>query len=204
MTTVPAPDPDARASNWRYVVPSKPAVALLVAPGAAGVETVRSGPAQDALVAPDLGAWSDRSSHGPGPALAAGQMLEALCGQVAPGGWLCVGFANRWYPAGPLVRGSLGLGAARRVLARTGLTGAVTYVALPDHRHPALLVPADRAAELDHVLHRMLLTYVPSGAPMPRLTRRLLAALRGAAARTPHRLRVRLLPGYLIVAWRPS
>jgi hypothetical protein len=197
-------DLDARASNWRYVVPSEPTVALLAAPGGVSVETVLSGPEQDALVAPDLGGWSDRTSPRPGPALAAGQLLEALCGRVAPGGWLCVGFANRWYLARPLARGSLSLGAARRVLARTGLTAAVTYVALPDHRHPALLVPADRAAELDHVLHRMLLTYVPNGAPLPRLSRRVLAALRAAAVRAPHRLRVRLLPGYLLVARRPS
>jgi hypothetical protein len=65
-----------------------------------------------------------------------------------------------------------------------------------------VLVPVDRPSELDHVLRRMLLTYVPSGTPLPGLSRRVLSALRTSAAAAPHPLRLRLLPGYLVVARR--
>ena len=107
-------------------------------------------------------------------------------------------------PAAAFARGSLGLGTVHRVLDGNGLAVTATYVALPDHRHPALLVPGERAAELDHVLGRMLVTYVPADQRFPGLTRRALSALRAAALRTPHRLRRRLLPGYVVVARRPS
>lgn len=195
---------DARASNWRYVLPSQTARAVVVEPGGTSMDRALSGPALAAVVVPDLGAWVHRRGAGPGRRPTARHLLEDLCGQVAPGGWMCVGFANPWYPARPLGRGSLALPTARGVLSRTGMTLESTYVGLPDHRHPALLVPAGRPAELDHVLRRMLPTYLPPGVPLPRLSRRVMAVLRGAAARTPQRWRVALLPGYLLLARRPS
>jgi hypothetical protein len=203
-TEPPGPDTDARASNWRYVVPSQPAQPLVLDAGGAGIDSALSGQAWEAVVVTDLGAWVNRPGAKPTPMPTVKHLLEDLCAQVAPGGWMCVGFANPWYPAGPLARGSLALRTARRVLSKAGMTLEATYVGLPDHRHPALLVPAARPAELDHVLRRMLPTYVPRGVPLPRLSRRVMAILRAAAARTPQRLRLALLPGYLLLARRPS
>ena len=129
--------------------------------------------------------------------------LAALSTHIAPDGWLCVGFANRWYAAHPFAAGSLGLRAVRREIRRHGLTVESEYLALPDHRHPALLVPSRRSAELDHVLSRMPVTFVPGTWPFPRLARRTLSVLRAIAVRTPHPARVQLVPGYLVVARRP-
>lgn len=203
-TRPPGPDTDARASNWRYAIPAEPARALVLDPGGASIDSALSGPALEAVVVPDLGACLEHLGAGPDPGRTAEHLLEDLCSRVAPGGWMCVAFANPWYPARPLARGSLALWTARRVLSRSGMTLESTYVGLPDHRHPALLVPVDRPAELDHVLRRMVPTYVSPGVPLPRLSRRVMAILRAAAARTPQRLRVPLLPGYLLVARRPS
>ncbi len=198
MTATVSDALDARTSNWRFVVPSGPAPVVV---GAAGVPTdeVLGGPALAAVVAPDLGRPDEGSGIGPSPA----DLLAALCARTAPGGWICVGFANRWYARAPFARRSLGLDRVHREMVRNGLTVATTYVALPDHRHPALLVPAQRSAELDHVLRRMLVTYVPPSAPFPRLARRVLSVLRAVAVRTPHPVRLRFLPGYFVVARRP-
>jgi hypothetical protein len=190
---------DARASNWSFAVPSEPAAPLVLVPGGRWPDEALAGPPLPAVVAPDLAGWDRVTGPAPRPA----QLLAALCARTAPGGWLCVGFANRWYAGGPLAGGSLGLDQVRRAMARHGLTDTATYIALPDHRHPALLVPARRPAELDHVLRRMLMTYVPASAPFPRLARRTLSALRAVAVRTPHPVRLRLLPGYFVVGRRP-
>ncbi len=202
--TGPAPATlDARASNWRFAVPAEPAEPVVLGPDGVAPDEALAGPPLDAVVAPDLAAWDRAPGTGSGPARRPRVLLAALCTRTAPGGWLCVGFANRWYAGRPLAGGSLGLDQVRRDMARHGLTVAGTYVALPDHRHPALLVPAQRPAELDHVLRRMLVTYVPGSVPFPRLTRQTLSTLRTVAVRTPHPVRLRLLPGYFVVARRP-
>jgi hypothetical protein len=202
VTGVAPATSDARASNWRYVVPCSPAP-LVVGPDGVPLAQVLAGVALDGVVVPDLAARDPAHGTGPRPAGGSRAVLAALCAQTAPGGWLCVAFGNRWNAARPCRPGSLGLGAARRVIRRCGLSVVDTYVALPDHRHPAMLVPGERAAELDHVLRCMLVTYVPGDAPFPRLARHALGAMRSVAMRTPHPVRLRVLPGYLVLARRP-
>ncbi len=190
---------DARTSNWRFVVPAAPPAPVVVGAGGMPAGEVLGGPALPAVVAPDLAGPDD----GTGTVHSPVELLAALCARTAPGGWICVGFANRWYARAPFARRSLGLDRVRREMVRNGLVVVATYVALPDHRHPALLVPAQRPAELDHVLRRMLVTYVPPSAPFPRLARRVLSILRAVAVRTPNAVRLRVLPGYFVVAGRP-
>jgi hypothetical protein len=182
---------DARAWNWRNVVPAEP-TPLVVAAGHASLAQVLDGPPADAVVVPDLGGWPDRGRA----------VLAAVCSHVRMDGWVCVGFANRWYPAAPLASGAMGLHDVHRTVDRCGLTVTATYIALPDHRHPAVFVPAEHRAELDHVLRRMLVTYVPGDSSFPRLTRRAMSVLRTAALHSPHGLRRDLLPGYLVLARR--
>ena len=141
---------DVRSTNWRYVVPGEPTGPVVVGADSMSLSAVLAGPPVGALAVPDLGMWAAQSGAGRHRCLRARRVLADLCSQVAPGGWVCVGFANRWYPAAAFARGSLGLGTVHRVLDGNGLAVTATYVALPDHRHPALLVPGERGAELDH------------------------------------------------------
>ena len=98
---------DARAGNWQFIVPDDTA-------------------GMPALVVPDLGAcvheWLPRG---------AASALAALCGQVADGGRICVGFANPRYPLSPGRAGALSLARAGRVLADAGMNLERTFVALP-------------------------------------------------------------------------
>lgn len=202
---------DARALNWRFVVPDEPVGLLLLPVGDETTDTAlvarrheirpafpREGTVPAVAVA-DLPGWTRHGGR-----RESARLLEQLCAAVAPGGWLCVGFANARYPGSPRWRRSLRLRAVRRVLRRSGMGAPEVYACLPDHRRPGLLVPVQRAAELDHVLSRLFLTYVPDGAAWLRLRRHALSLMRGSAAAAPHRVRAAFVPGYCLVSRRPS
>ncbi|RPF38096.1 hypothetical protein [Streptomyces sp. TLI_185] len=202
-------EPDARLLNWRFVVPGEPAGLLLlpatterlpgaVSPGRAALAVALRNRRYPAVATPDLAAWVLR--HRP---RAAHRMLTDMATAVAPGGWLCVGFPNRWYPAAPLRPGSLSLTAALRATRRAGLTGAAVYAALPDQRRAAFLVPMARPAEMDHTLSVLFDTSFPSGGRGAVAFRRILTVLRRVALAAP-RARRRLMPAYYVVARRPT
>jgi hypothetical protein len=188
---------DARTANWRFVVPDEPPGMVVLPTQRSEAEPLAGVGPFPAVAVPDLTGWSLDGRR------ATAGLLGDLCRSVAPGGWLCLGFANALYPGAPR-RGALRLAAVRRVLRRSGLDPAEVYLGLPGHRGPALLVPAGRRAELDYVLQRLFLTYTPPDSAAPRLRRRLLAAARGVAVVVPHPLRAALAPGYVVVARRPT
>jgi hypothetical protein len=203
---------DARLENWRLVVPSE-ATSLLVLPasgGAAAAETIDGAtvvePDAEALrsvagsfegvVAQDLAAWGAIEGEG------AAALLERLAPMTAAGGWLYAAFPNSLIPRKP--RG-LSLRRALRILRSAGFGDVAVYVALPDHRRPAWLVPVTRKAELNVFLRRMAFAYVPFGPPMvARAAARAMQAGRMVGLAAPHRLRVRLAPAYSIVARRTA
>jgi hypothetical protein len=200
---------DARLLNWRFIVPGEPEGLLLLP---AGAETLPGAvtPAKDpsggpqlidpcypAIAVPDLAAWLSR-----GRRRATACLLADLAAAVAPGGWLCAGFANRWCPIAPLRAGSLPSGRALRVIRRAGLTEAELYAALPGHRRAAFLVPLARRAEMDHMLRFLFQTSVPERGLGAVAFRRILHILRRAAILTP-RVRRHLVPAYYLVARRP-
>ncbi len=201
---------DGRAMNWQFVLPAAPDGMLALAephtcpPAARRVprgELIghRRASGWPAIAVPDVGA-----RIGGGDAACAAGLIGILAAQVAPGGWLGFGVANSWYPGSPRGRRSLGLGALRRVLRDNGLSIEALYVALPDHRHPAVLAAASPRAALDEVLRRLPTTYVPAGSRWSRVHRAMRTVLAGAAAMAPHVLRMRLAPAYVVVARRPS
>jgi hypothetical protein len=202
-------DVDARLLNWRFVVPSEPEGLLLlpadteILPGAVAPDRGALGRAQlgrlyPAVAVPDLAAWVQRRRHAE-----ASRLLATLTAAVAPGGWLCVGFPNRWYPAAPLRAGSLSLRAALGVVRQGGLTGAEVYAALPDQRRAAFLVPLARPAEMDHMLRVLFETSFPSSGRGAIAFRRILSILRRGALAAP-RGRRHLVPAYYLVAGRPQ
>ncbi len=196
---------DARVLNWRFIVPDEPAGMLLLP---ADGETLPAAvtPERDALkrmlldrrypavAVPDLAAWVSQGRPS--------RLLAALAAAVAPGGWLCAGFPNRWYPAAPLRAGSLSLTAALGVMRRAGLTGAEVYAALPDQRRAAFLVPLARPAEMDHMLRTLFETSFPASGRGALAGRRILAILRRVALATP-RARRHVVPAYYLVAGKP-
>jgi hypothetical protein len=199
---------DARLLNWRFIVPGEPEGLLLLP---AGAETLPSAviPAKEpsggpqliglyypAIAVPDLAAWLPRRRD------ATACLLADLAAAVAPGGWLCAGFANRWCPIAPLRAGSLSSRRALRVIRRAGLTRAELYAALPGHRRAAFLVPLARRAEMDHMLRCLFQTSVPERGLGVVAFRRILHILRRAALLTP-RVRRHLMPAYYLVAQRP-
>jgi hypothetical protein len=213
---------DARALNWRFLVPDEPA-GMLVLPvddetadisppdrvttqspipaartAADGDHPLRNG-AYPAVVALDVAAATRRATR-----RECRRRLAELAAAVAPGGWLCVGFANAHYPRSPWQRGALTLAAAGRTLRRAGLGPTVVYAALPDHRHPALLVPLTGPEELRFALQYLVPTYEPAGAPHPRARRRLLQAQRSAALAAPPALRAAIVPAYCLLSRRPT
>jgi hypothetical protein len=203
---------DARTLNWRFVVPDEPdgllllpvrdervPSAVVVEPDPAALESALAQGPYPAVVALDLGRWAALGRHG-----GAGRLLARLCAAVAPGRWLCVGFANTWYPGAPWRPGALGLQTAVQTIRRAGLSDQEVYLALPSQRHPAFLVPAARPAELSHVIDRLFFTYVPADLPWAMTRRALLGVLRPGAAHAPHGLRRQLAPGFCIVARRPA
>ena len=201
-------DADARLLNWRFVVPGEPDGLLLLP---ADTETVPGAvtPEKDllaqalthsrypAVAVPDLAAWVPR-----GQQIEASRLLAALAAAVAPGGWLCVGFRNRWYAAAPLRPGSTSLGAALGAVRRAGLTGTEVYAALPDQRRAAFLVPLARPAEMNHMLRVLFETSFPSSGRWAVTFRRILSVLRRVACAAP-RVRRHLVPAYYLVAQRP-
>jgi hypothetical protein len=200
---------DARLLNWRFIVPGEPPGLLLLAadgetiPGAVMPgRGVLPGRLQDgrypAIAIPDLAAWVPQRQPG-----AAARLLATLAVAVAPGGWLCAGFPNRWYPAAPMRSGSLSLTAALGVVSRAGLTRPEVYAALPDQRRAAFLVPLARPAEMDHMLRALFETSFPSGGRGTIVFRRILAAGRRVALATP-RARRHLVPAYYLVAGKPQ
>jgi hypothetical protein len=200
---------DARLLNWRFVVPGEPAGLLLLPadtetlPGAVAAERGAFSRAQldrryPAVAIPDLAAWVPR-----GRPAETSHLLASLAAAVAPGGWLCVGFPNRWYPAAPLRAGSLSLRGALSVIRRAGLTRPEVYAALPDQRRAAFLVPLARPAEMDHMLRVFFETSIPAGGRSAFAGRRILSAARRAALAAP-RARRHLLPAYYLVAGKPQ
>ena len=202
-------EPDARLLNWRFVVPGEPDGLLLLPaagetlPGAVTPESAvlvntlldRRYPA---VAVPDLAAWTP-----PGRQAGASRLLRTLAAAVAPGGWLCAGFPNRWYAAAPLRAGSLSLAGALGAMRRAGLTGIEVYAALPDQRQAAFLVPLARPAEMDHLLRVLFETSVPAGGRGAVVLRRTLSILRRAALVAP-RARRHLVPSYYLLARRPQ
>ena len=115
---------------------------------------------------------------------------------MAPGGWLCVGFPNRWYPAAPMRAGSLSLSAALSTVRQAGLARPEIYAALPDQRHAAFLVPLTRPAEMDHMLRALFQTSFPAGGRGVIAIRRVVSVLRRIALASP-RARRHLMPAVL-------
>jgi hypothetical protein len=202
---------DARTLNWRFVVPDEPEgllylpvndervpLAVVAEEGLRGLAVALRGGPYPAVAAPDLGRWARNR-----PAQA-GRMLARLSAAVAPGGWLCAGFANANYPATPALTGALRIRSARRILRRAGLSDLEVYYSLPNQRCPALLVPAARPVELNHVLRYLFLTYLPGEGPWAAAQRHLLTLLRRGALRTPHGIRTRFAPGFYVIARRPA
>lgn len=188
--------PDARAGNWRFVLPSTPPDPLVLDQLSGIPDPVTAHRTCPAIVAPDLAAWAPRTSSA--------ELLGQLGELVAPGGWLLVGFANPWFPGHQRVSGgALGLGAAVRGLREHRLRPTICFAALPDHRHPVALVPIDRRDELDDLLLRVPATYVSNGTRAPRTNRRTRQVARRCAVLAPHRLRVAALPGFFLLAECP-
>lgn len=199
---------DARLLNWRFLVPGEPEGLLLLAggtetlPGAMMPERSALGRTlldrrYPAVAVPDLAPWVARGGQAE-----AVRLLTALAAAVAPGGWLCVGFPNRWYPAAPLRAGSLSLATALGAIRRAGMSGVDVYAALPDQRRAAFLVPLARPEEMDHMLRALFQTSFPSAGRGAVTFRRILSVLRRAALSTP-RARRHLVPAYYLVTQRP-
>jgi hypothetical protein len=126
--------------------------------------------------------------------------LAVLAAAVAPGGWLYAGFANSAFPP---FRGGVRAGPARRTLERGGLRVAARYLALPDQRIAALLVPAEQGAHLGYVLRHLVFPYTRADSALAgRCQRAVLALARVVALGTPHPVRVALAPAYALVARR--
>lgn len=196
MTAPPADD--ARSLNWRFVVPEEPSVAAVFdAPeGTDPDDTTGFGVGQRAVVVPDVAAWSRRRP--------AATTVQAAATSVASGGWLCISFANRWFPSAEPSRRRLTLRRALKALSSAGLDVCQVYLTLPDHRRPAMLVDSANPSQLDYVFRHVFLTYLPGNSFVVRATRRALAFARPLALRVPHSARVMLAPGYCIVARRAS
>ena len=203
---------DARLLNWRFVVPDEPRGLLLLPAGHERLEgavspepsppalstALREGP-YPAVVAPDLAMWAGLERR-----RRSAELLARLGESVGRGGWLFAGFPNAWHPARPATAGALGLGAARRIVALSGLVMVDAYVALPDQRCPAYLVSIDRPAELEYFLRRLFRPYAGSlSGWRAGLRQRSLSVMRTAALGLPHGLRLKFAPALGIVARRP-
>jgi hypothetical protein len=202
---------DARLLNWRFVVPDEPGRLLLLPadgedPAGAvtpndtnGLDSVIGMGPYDGVAVPDVGRWGSMSGAG-----GSANLLRQLAAQVADGGWLYVGFANPLYPL-RRGHGSLSLTKALRVLDAAGLDRVDVFLALPDERCPAYLIPRNDRAALDFFLKRLFLPY-PGAARgwRGRATQQLMSALRRLALVGPHRARTRFAPAFGIVAGRSA
>lgn len=185
---------DARSANWQFLVPAVPHDPLILEAGCVlpGPDCVRS----SGIVVPDAGGWA--------PLVPATDLLGRVSALVPAGGWLLTGFANPWFPGARLAHSRLGLAAAVRRMRSRGLVSTACYAALPDHQHPSVLVPVSRRAELDDLLHRVPVTFVDHDTRAPRVARRVRQLARAGATISPHRLRVVVMPGYFVLARRPT
>ncbi len=200
---------DARSTTWQFVAPGQPTEFLVVADPAdcpEGALAVAPGDLSrhcrptgwPAVAAPDLGTASAQAGSG------AAALLELLAHQVAAGGWLLVGVSNSWYPARGGGSGRLSLARIHHVVRRGGLHVDALYVALPDHRRPAVLAASQPARALDEVLDRLPTSYVEANVRWPRARRRARSLLARAASSAPHAVRLRFAPAYVVVARRPA
>jgi len=200
---------DARALNWRFIVPGETQRSLLLSvdgerlPGWISPPLTRSGLSgalvgrrYPAVVAVDASRWSHRLRIPPAHLL--GRLAEA----VDPGGYLCVGFANPWYPGAPGAAGSLSGAGAERVIAEGGLQLHHRYLAFPSVDCPAYLVDRDDAACVSYFVHRISIPFVAGSGISARAKQRVLRAMRRIAIVAPHSERVRFAPGTVIVARR--
>jgi hypothetical protein len=199
---------DARTLNWRFVTPDVPGGLLMLPAGverlAGAVIPYRTGPSLSAVLsegpypavaAPDLGPWGGLAG---GPE----RLLALLASAVRDEGWLCAGFSNPWSPLRPEGWEHLSLRKARRVLHRAGFGRIDTYLAFPDHRSPAYLTSLG-PAELGYFLRRFFLPYVGDlRGVRARLKQRALRLIRTATLATPHPIRIRFAPAYVLVARR--
>lgn len=187
---------DARALNWRYLLPEEPDEPVVLDQAAAALHgrlsDALTGAPWPALAVPDLTAWTADSSPR--------TVLRELATSVAADGWLCVGFPNRLLPGRS--RGAIGLRAATSALSAAGLHREGVYLPLPDHRHPAVLVDARHPGQLDYVFRHTFLSYRPGTSASAWLGRRLLVVARTVAVRVPHSVRVRFAPAYVVIARR--
>jgi hypothetical protein len=214
---------DARPLNWRFVLPdSETAGQLLLAtenetlPGAISVSlaaakqnpegvgafldaAMTEGPYPNVVVS-DLTGWSKALKTEPA------ELLTRLAQAVRPGGTLFAGFGNRHYPTEPFAAGTMSLKQASDVLSKGGFTVAKQYVAMPDQRCPALLVPVSKSgAELAYVLRNIMFPYTDSTSALKgRLKQLLLTVMQRGALLSPAALRFRLAPAYAVVAVRPA
>ena len=202
---------DARALNWRFLVPDQPSGLLLLpvaeerVPGAVAPERSAEALADaltdhtyPAVVAPDAGAWCKVAGE-----RAAG-LLVRLAAAVAPGGYLYAGFSNPWYPARLRARGSLALKRELRILERLGFTGLQAYLAFPSQACPAYLVDASNAACLEYFVRRISIPYVERQGARARMERRALRGMRAIAMASPHATRVRFAPAAAVMGRRPA
>ena len=201
---------DHRLLNWRFVVPSVPEGLLLLpagdeageVPGAVvcdpedpELSPLRTGP-YPAVVVADLGRWAGSRRGG-------AELLSRAAAAVAPGGWLYASFANPWYPLRSRSEAALTLAAAARVVRRQGLEPASAWLAFPDQRTAAYLVPADGGAELAYFMRTFFFPYASgSSARKVRLKQQALTLMRTAALLAPAPLRPRCAPAFALVAER--
>jgi hypothetical protein len=207
---------DHRPLNWRFVVPGEPHGLLLLAaadeagevPGAVVCDPERAalrgraGP-YPAVVVADLGRWS-QTRAGRGRGREARELLAEAAAAVAPGGWLYASFANPWYPLRS-GGGGLTLAAAASVLHGAGLQPTSTWLAFPDQRTAAYLVPAGGGPELAYFMRTFFFPYATDGsARKARIKQRALTLMRRVSLVAPARLRSRFAPAFAVVAERPA
>jgi hypothetical protein len=210
---------DARPLNWRFVLPNSEAAGqLLLAsenetlPGAISVSlaaakqnpegvgafldaAVTEGPYPNVVVS-DLTGWSKALKTSPD------ELLARLAAAVRPGGTLFAGFGNRHYPTEPFASGTMSLNRASKVLQAHEFTVAKQYVAMPDQRCPALLVPVSKSgAELAYVLRNVMFPYSDAKSKLKgRIKQIMLTVMKRGALMSPPVLRFRLAPAYAVVA----
>lgn len=210
---------DARPLNWRFVLPdSEVAGQLLLAtenetlPGAISVSlaaarqnpegisafldaAVTEGPYPNIVVS-DLTGWSKALQISPQ------DLLNRLAAAVRPGGTLFAGFGNRHYPTEPFAVGTLSLNQASKLLVSADFTVTKQYVAMPDQRCPALLVPVSKSgAELAYVLRNVMFPYTDATSKLKgRFKQLMLTVMKRGALMSPPVLRFRLAPAYAVIA----
>ena len=214
---------DARPLNWRFVLPDSDTAGQLVLtsenetlPGAIAVSlaaaknnpegvgafldaAMTEGPYPNVVVS-DLTGWCKALKVSPA------ELLSRLAAAVRPGGTLFAGFGNRHYPTEPFAAGTMSLKQASDVLDAAGFTVAKQYVAMPDQRCPALLVPVSKSgSELAYVLRNIMFPYTDSTSPLKgRLKQLMLTVMQRGALLAPPALRFKLAPAYAVVGVRPA